>query len=336
MNEHHKTPWLAIVLAVLAIISFIACLPRQGGYVEIMSGGSYEGTTRTLVPPPSAGVPQADNTAAQSPASMPAPYYGGGDVPVTDTREFLKTDYSATMRTRDVSGLTARAETTIRGYGGRIDQSSSADKNGYIQFVVPLSKFNDFRNELEHLVPSRFITIQISTQNMLPQKQDIEATQKQVEQHISDLQVARSKVVASHAITAKSLQVRINVAQVELNALRALPNPGATQQARMATLSSTIASLQSSLASENTSYANTLASYDAQIKYANTSLTAVKTQDQALLDTVATVRGTINIEWISLWDIARLYLPGFWIPAIFAALSLLSYLWERRLWIFKR
>ena len=34
---------------------------------------------------------------------MPAPYYpGGNEVPVTDTREFLKTDYYAQMRTRDV------------------------------------------------------------------------------------------------------------------------------------------------------------------------------------------------------------------------------------------
>ena len=56
----------------------------------------------------------------------------------------------------------------------------------------------------------------------------------------------------------------------------------------------------------------------------------MKTQDKALLDDVATVNGTVSIRWISLWEMIQLYLPGYWIPAIFAALAFLSYLRDRR------
>jgi len=36
------------------------------------------------------------------------------------------------------------------------------------------------------------------------------------------------------------------------------------------------------------------------------------------------------VNWITLWQIALLYLPGYSIPMIFAVLTILSYLWDRR------
>src|SRR3989344_8448981 len=99
-----------------------------------------------------------DTSMSGAPArGMYYPYpYPNPDVPVTDTREFLKTYYSASMRTRDVPVLTRRVETTVRGYGGRIDQESSSAQYGYVNFALPQSKYDAFRTELEGFVDSRF------------------------------------------------------------------------------------------------------------------------------------------------------------------------------------
>jgi hypothetical protein len=81
---------------------------------------------------------------------------------------------------------------------------------------------------------------------------------------------------------------------------------------------------------ENATYKTQLNSADANIKYAQSVQKAVQTQDKALLDNVATVSGTVSIQWISLWDTIRLYLPGYSIPIIFAVLTFLSLLYDRR------
>ena len=107
------------------------------------------------------------------------PYpYQNPDVPITDTREFLKMYYNASMRTRDVPALTRKVETTVRGYDGRIDSESSSGTYGYVSFAVPQTKYDSFRAELEGLVGSRFLSVNISSQNLLSQKVSIEEQQK--------------------------------------------------------------------------------------------------------------------------------------------------------------
>ena len=66
------------------------------------------------------------------------------------------------------------------------------------------------------------------------------------------------------------------------------------------------------------------------MKYGTDWQKAVQTQDQTLLDNVATVNGTVSIQWISWWNMAQLYLPGYSIPGILAFLAVLAYMWQRR------
>ena len=199
---------------------------------------------------------------------------------------------------------------------------------------MPASKFEEFRTEIESFVAPKFLSVDISTQNLLPQKQTIEERQEQVEKSLTDLKAERAQRVASHASTVKSLQGQIDANQSEQGALRieitSDPVRQAQINARLSILYSEAQTLRSRLSNENASYASALSSLDTQIKFTNSNLEAVKTQDQDLLDTVATVRGTLAFNWISYWEIARLYLPGFWIPAILGVLTLLAYLWERR------
>src|SRR3989344_5004033 len=285
-----RISWLTIVLALLAVVSFVAISRPNVRYDVIPMGtpGMMENYDSSgALPPTQTGAPMMDNGVSSAPSQgkggsdMYYPYpYPSPDVPVTDTREFLKVYYNASMRTRDVSVLTRRVETTVRGYSGRIDHESSSPQYGYVSFAVPQSKYDAFRAELESLVASRFLTVNISSQNLLPQKVSIEEQQKQADTALSDYKTARQKIVSAHARIVQFLQSKKDA--------------------------------------------------DRNIKYAEDWIKAVQTQDQTLLDNVATVTGTVSIAWISLWDCARLYLPGYWIPFIFAALACLSFLFDRR------
>src|SRR3989344_3542072 len=337
--------WLTVVLALLAIGTFIAGSRPDMRYYGIptMGGGvmEYSGKGLAPMPPTVADVPMRDigvsnavsvqgtmASPAYYPDKYPYPYYNP-EVPVTDTREFLKVSYGASMQTRDVQGLTRRVETTVRGYDGRIDQESSSPKYGYVSFVVPQAKYEAFRDELEGLVDSRFLTVNISSQNLLPQKQSIEEQQEQAESTLADYKAARQKIVNAHANAIKSLQSQIDADAEELIFLRAQTQTPQIQ-AQIQAMYDEWLLLNQRLANENASYSSQLRNADANIAYAEKWQTAVETQDQALLDTVATVTGSVSLQWISYWAMAQLYLPGYWIPAIFAILAFLSFLYDRR------
>lgn len=309
--------WLTVVLALLAVGTFIAVSNPEPYY---RTGGGmmeYANTTTKMVPPTAAGVPIMDGGAANAPDQAqssatyyPYPYpYPGTDVSITDTREFLKIYYNASMLTRNVQSLTRRVETTVRGYDGRIDNESVAPKYGNVSFAIPQSKYEAFRAEIESFVDSRFLTVNISSQNMLSQKVSIEEQQKQADAALANYKTVRQKIVTTHTNLVEALNTKIS-------------DPSTTPTDK--------SSFQLQLTNENSYYAKQLANADANIKYAQDWVKGVQTQDQTLLANVATVTGTISIQWISLWDIALLYLPGYWIPTIFTALTVLSYWHDRR------
>ena len=264
----------------------------------------------------------------------PPQYYDYSQPSATDTREFLKTSYQASVRTMHVQDLTRRVETTIRGYGGRVDQESSSPQYGSVSFVVPADKFDSFRTEFEGMVNWRFLSVNVSSENLLPQKQSIEQQTAQTQSSIADLTASRTKLVAAHTSTAASLQSQIDADTQELATLRAQTSTDPAQQAQIAAQIQTVLADQSSfksrLANENASYTYNLQNTDASINYTQENLGAIQTQDQNLTANVATVSGTISLSSITLWEIAMLYLPGYSIPTIFAVLTVLAYLYDRR------
>jgi hypothetical protein len=309
--------WLTIVLALLAIITFFAVSNPVVRYMTRIgfNGGVMESSDVKSSPSNSGGVvvPMMDGSVTNgmmSPDYYPYPYpYPNPDVPITDTREFLKIYYNASMQTRDVPALTRRIETTVRGYEGRIDNESSSEKYGYVSFALPQAKYDAFRAELESFVGSRFLEVNISSQNLLSQKVSIEEQQKQADSALADYKVARQKLVNAHAVAVQSLQTKID-------------NPSISENEKLL--------FQQQLAKENDSYTRNVANADANIKYAQDWVKGVQTQDATLLANVATVNGTVSIRWISLWDMVLAYLPGYWIPIIFAVLASLSFMNDRR------
>jgi len=336
--------WLTKILALLAIITFIVIANSSNYFISppvVMRGGVMEDGSTGVMTPTSGGSGMMDYGEVSSAPSQGGMYsdmyypnlypqpYPKQDVPITDTREFLKVYYNAYMRTRNVQGLTQRVETTVRGYDGRIDQESSSEKSGFISFAVPQSKYNAFRTELESFVNKRFLTINISSENLLSQKLSIEEQQKQADTALANYKVARQKIVNAHTTNVASLQSQINSVESQLAILRAQPQ---TPQviAQIQSLTSELSILKQKLDSENSSYATQLTYADRNIKSAEDWQKAVQTQDKALLDNVATVTGTISIQWISLWDSIRLYMPGYSISITFAVLAFLSLLYDRR------
>lgn len=344
---------LTIVLALLAVISFFAVAgkgERYGGYgggipvlptgvavnssyQDIDQGAAEKATDISVsTPPPSLqGAITGQSGRASAGYAYPSDYYPypNPDAPATDTRELLKVNYSAAMRTRDVPGLVRRVETTVRGHGGRVDQESSSPQSRYVGFVVPMSKYDAFRSELEAMVNDRFLTVNISSSNMLPQKVSIEEYQKQASSTLTDYQTSRKKLISSHASTVASLQSQIDSDANQMALLRAQTQTSDIQY-QLQRLTDEWSSLKQQLINENSSYKYQLDTIDSNIKYTKDWQKSIGKQDQALLDNVATVNGTVSISWISLWDMAQAYLPGYWIPAIFALLTILSFLWDRR------
>lgn len=329
--------WLTILLAILAVASFLM-ISRPGIQYGTMMGGGREiylnSTDGGAVPPSPVSAPMMDTSVSSQGKGgldmMYYPYpYPNTNVPVNDNREFLQVSYNASMSTRDVRGLTGRVVTTVRGYDGRIDQESSSEKYGYVSFAVPKSKYESFRAELESLVGSRFLTTNISSQNLLSQKVSIEEQQKQADTALADYKTARAKIVSAHTSATAAIQAKINTNTQRLAVLSAQTQ---TPQvlAEMEMVSNDQLFQKQQLANENSSYKSQLNNADWNIKNAQDWVKGLQTQDQTLLDNVATVTGTISIQWISFPNMILLYLPGYWIPTIFAALAILSFLNDRR------
>ncbi len=327
--------WLTIILAILTIVTFFSIYNSQGYYnimpTSIVGTAVMDYDTRVSVPP-TAGMPEMQGgsvSVSSKGADMMYYPYPNPEVPVTDTREFLKIYYSANMRTRDVQGLTNRVETTVRGYDGRVDNQSISSKYGSVSFAMPQSKFAAFRAELESLVGKRFLTINISSQNLLSQKVSIEEQQKQADTSLATYKAERQKIVNNHTSSIATLQSKIDKANQDLLSLRA-QTESPQILAQIAAVSNDLAYQRKLLDNENTNYKNQLSSADSNIKYAQDWQKAVETQDKTLLENVATVTGTVSIQWMSLWDCVRTYLPGYSIPILLSVLTLISFLYDRK------
>ena len=299
-------PWLSLSLASLAMIIFIV----QSASVDDVI--IRRGTTGVAVPEKTSIAPEY--------FPQPRP-----DTPISDSREFLKRSYNAAVRTRNVDELGNRIQTIVRGYSGRIDGYSSSPKNGYVSFAVPADKLEVFRAELKNTVRAKFYTESVSSQNLLPQKQSIEEQQKQSESELSRLRSSRNALADSHNTIVASIQARLKTISTELAQLRSA-NPA---DPKITQLTAEETKLRVDLAAENREYLSKLASLDSQIRSAEDTLASIKKQDQDLLDNVATVQGYITLNWISVWEIVDLYLPGPLLAWAFLAAAAAAYFWHR-------
>lgn len=262
------------------------------------------------------------------------PRYFDPTVPSSDTREFLKTDYHATLKTRQVEKLSTQIRTMVRGYGGRLDNFSSGEKNAYINFVIPESSLEAFRNEFKDLAPARFLTENIGAQNLLPEKKMIESETDSVNKTKIVLEQERQLLMSKHQATANSLKRQLSATAKSIAALKAeIATTTERQQeiaASLARLGARQSQLEKALAQENYQYGNRFNSLDARLKEMDSQLETLGQQDSALIENVETVQGSVNIQWIGIWEIVALYVPASWLVVIFGAIIVFYFLFGRR------
>jgi hypothetical protein len=343
----HRIPWLTILFVLAALWAFFKIsADNNPNIIAPMAGNAANYLSPAAPPMRDESMSQATYGSGSAPAypamaemapqpAMYPDYNYGGQAAAKDTREFNKIYFNASMRTRDVPGLTKLVETTVRGNGGRVDQISSSEKSGYVSFVVPKDEFDDFREQIESFVDWRFLTISINSQNMLPQKQGIEEQQDYTKMSIDQLNSARKTENSDYAKKKAGIQTQIDANDRESAMLSdALVNANdATRPnilSRQMSLTSANTELRKSMASLEQSHLNSINSIDAQIKYMNSNMDRLEKQDQNLMDDVETVSGNISVNWISLWEIIHAYLPGYWIPGLLLALALAAHWWHRK------
>lgn len=258
------------------------------------------------------------------------------EIPSTDTREYLKTDYSADIKTRNVQELDSRLQTTIRGFNGRVDANNSTPDFGSISFVIPADQLSSFKEEVKSVAGAKFYTEQTSSENLLPQKKDIEQQQTDNNNVLAQLTSSRDQLTQTHNQTVASLNRQISADKNQLSALQnEIPaNLGRAMEINQQEqdLQSQIKNLQAKLVNENANYANQLQSLNWQIQDAQNTQTQLNQQTSDLLDTVATVRGTISLTYISFWQMINTYFALYWIGLILLALAAAAFFFPRRSW----
>lgn len=262
------------------------------------------------------------------------PSYRGEGLAISDKREFLKVGYNATLRTRRIADLKNRVEIIVRGLDGRVDASSGTDRSGYVSFAVPQNRLESFKIEIKDLVGTRFYSEQTNSQNLLPAKQQIEESQRQTEKNLSSLQAERGQIIGNHNQKMSSYQNRIISINTEINTLNTEYQYATAQRKaeitnRINQIQTEMSTIQSEIVEENKDYQTKINGVNSQIKNAQENLKIIQTQDNNLLDSVATVNGSISLNWISLWEIVDAYLPGPLLTWIFFAAAFLAFLWYR-------
>jgi hypothetical protein len=266
------------------------------------------------------------NVFGVNPSSLEPSYYpvvdpdyagrgGYGQPNVTDTREFLKVSYNATLKTRDVRETVRDVKGAIRDAEGRIDNENTSDKRGTISFVVPKSKFDAFRDEIESLTHSKLYTETISSQNLLNQKQGIEQQMQTATSSLASLEQQKRDLDARHNQTINTIQRELTSIAEQLTAVRQAMNntQDEAQLAQLRAQESALVSRQVTLRqnrdSENASYNSRNQTLTTQIAYAKNNVNQVQKQDDQFTNNIETVNGYIHISWIGLWGLAAALSP---------------------------
>lgn len=292
-----------IVVIVLIFLGILSLSKSRTIYTEMGNAPSVSSLSENL-------------DRSKSAEMMPNYYDGGyGQPSVTDTREFLKTSYSATIKTRDVSGVVKDVKNVIKGSDGRIDNFYSSEKRGQISFVVPKSKFDAFRDEIEAITHSKLYSENISSQNLLSQKQSIEEQTNSIVKTLGDLNKEKETIATKHNQIISPINNELSRIQTELITIRANISNTSDSSAILALRNQETILInedtvqRQKLSTENSNYLAQKQNLEYLIANYNESLTSVNKQDSQFTDNIETVNGSINVNWVSLWEITKIFSP---------------------------
>lgn len=302
---------LIITLIVLVIGAYIVL--NSLGTARMKSGVDY---AENAMMPSGGGSYGGANIPVSSgvmPDYYPYPYPEQDDV--TDTREFLKTSYSGNLKTRDVSETADDVKNIVRDVEGRLDNFNTSEKYSYITFVVPKSRFDEFKNRVGDLVGAKLYVESISSQNLLNQKQSIEGRTETAEEALVTLEKRKKDLATAHVATLNNIKSELTATQSKLNITESQilltddPGESAALRSQLAVLLQTQADLLGRQSVENQNFANQNKWIDQSIAQTKAQLTNLDKEDTKFANNIETVNGTVNIQWISVWDLIKLYSP---------------------------
>lgn len=280
-----KLTWLIIILVIIGI--WWANQPRYG-VMPMMGGfGIAEDSVRSTAP---ASAPMMDSSGAEMLYYPPDYYRGNPDI--TDTRQFLKNSYSADIKTRDVKEMIRNVRNIVRDFEGRIDNTQESEKYAYLGFVIAKDNFEAFRDEVESLTYTKLTTVNVSSENLLGQKQSIEEQMENAATSLTDLEKQKTSLTTKHNQTLANLNAQ----------LVTLQNQGTSTTEQQFIVSQ-------SIASENKSYNSQLTNLNNRIDGTKKWLTQIEKRDTDFGNNIETVNGYVSVSWISLWEMAKLLSP---------------------------
>lgn len=267
------------------------------------------------------------------PMMIAPPDYYNESKDITDTREYLKTNFSLRISTRKVEKNYTRIKTIIRGHGGRIDDSKLTQKYASLNFVVPKSSYDDFAEEVKSLFPEKFITLSENTTNLLGQKQNIEEQTESTSALLEDLEQHHESLVKTHTEKVASLEKEINrLNGIVYSFIQQRKNIPVTNTVEIQKINDQInyytrlhKTQNQLLNEENNFYYNSIFQLDQQITAEENRLTELNNQNTNLLNNVETVDGTITIQWVNLFEIVNLYIPVYKTIIIVCILIIIGY-----------
>lgn len=308
---------VVVVLIVILVISLIS------GVFSRVGGGSryydYDVMQQNSMPYDS-GLGDVENESFDISTEMMPPNsynyrYKEQTPTIKDTREFLKTSYNGSIKTRNVQDVTNEIKNIVKGADGRIDNFYSSEKIGGVTFVVAKSKFDAFREEIEKITHKKLFTETTSSQNLLTQKQGIEATTENIVNTLENLKNQKSALDTKHTQAVSSINKELTRIRAELVAVRAViavttdPDVLISLRNQETSLVSQETSQKKLLNTENSNYKTQNQNLENSINNANNNLTNINEVDSQFTDNIETVSGHISVNWVSLWAMAKIFSP---------------------------
>ncbi len=254
-------------------------------------------------------------------------------VDITDTREYLKTNFGLDIKTRKVEKMHTRLKTMIRGYDGRIDSANLNERYANINFVLPKSTYESFIEEVTEMFPEKFITLHENSTNLLGQKQNIEQQTEYASTSLDNLKMERTDNIKKYDEKYASLNKEISRLQrIMENIVEQRKTVSSTEKETAKKLDDQLNDARqthnnfvSELLRTMTQHEKDLENFDNQIKNVENNLIELGKQDTQLINNVETVNGTITLRFISLFEIVNLYIPVYKTIIIICILIIIGY-----------
>lgn len=304
-----KLIWGFVILVIVLVGGwFVLSLLTSSYGVESLSKGSFEDSRRIS----EEGMPfvpsvSTNNYVDYRPQNQ--------DPSIADTREFMKTNYNSTIKTRDVSDTIKEVKNIVKGADGRVDEFNTSEKYGRIGFVVAKSKFDDFRDEIENITHKKLYTENISSDNLLGQKQGIENQILNVTQSLNSLISQKTELNDTHTKTVTTINKELSRINNELIKVRAIISAESDPQILVSLRSQETnwvgqqSSQKKKLNDENSVYASKLQNLDAMINNAQNNLTQINKTDTNFTDNIETVNGYVSATRVSIWELGVIFSP---------------------------